>query len=309
MSADPRPPEDSYDRAGAARVLFGLARPRLFSGAPAELVAPKPQRVEYRSEAVARALGSHLSASQLEYVNRMMQPCPPYLVSAATGHITWRDSRGVVNVAHTGPLGAVVPVVAREATLELWDRLATDTALARRVGELDAESVRLLAATTTDRTPIEIFRSGLDAAARVLVQHAFLAAQTPYGTPAEFARGLRDSGIFEAVANTWHQGLQASTYRRGIIPASFVTFADRLRYSVDTVIALRAMKDAQLAQARELAEPAHYARLAPGERPRCLGQSPHLYDGQRTTVLTEVVDTFVQTFLRLLDHVEVVPAA
>lgn len=266
MSADPRPPEGSYDRAGAARVLFGLAMPRLFGGPPAE---PVRRRLEYRSEAVARGLCSHLSASQLDYVNRMMRPCPPYLVTAATGHITWRDSRGIVNVAHTGPLGGVLSVVARETTLELWDRLATDTALERRVAALDTASVQLLAATTTDRTPIEIFRTGVDAAARVLVQHALLAAQTPYRTAAEFARGLRDSGIFETVANTWYWGLQASTYRRGMIPASFVSFADRLRYSVDTVIALRDMKDAQLVQAREQAEPAQYALLAPGERPRC----------------------------------------
>jgi hypothetical protein len=152
MSADPRPPEDSYDR---ARGGAGAVRPRDAAAvlrSACRAVAPKPQRLEYRGEAVARALGGHLSASRLEYVNRVMRPCPPYLVTAASGHITWRDSRGVVNVAHTGPLGAVVPVVAREATLELWDRLATDTALVRRVGELDAESVRLLAATTTDRT-------------------------------------------------------------------------------------------------------------------------------------------------------------
>jgi hypothetical protein len=65
-----------------------------------------------------------------------------------------------------------------------------------------------MAATTTDREPVEIFRVGVDTTARALVQHAYLADQTPYREPGEFARGLRDSGIFTVVASTWHWGLQ-----------------------------------------------------------------------------------------------------
>ncbi|GAB2651348.1 heavy-metal-associated domain-containing protein [Kribbella swartbergensis] len=322
MSVDACSSDDPYDRARAARILFDLAMPGLFANI--DVPPPDVPRIEYRSEPVARALGSHLSTAQLDYVRRSMQGCPPYLVTSAGGRVTWRDSQGIVNVAHTGPLGAVVPVIAREATLVLWQLLATDATLERRVAALDEADVRLLSATTTDRVPLEIFRTGVDAAAKALVQHAYLAAQTPYPTPPEFARGLRDSGIFETVANTWYWGLQASTYRRGIIPVSFVALADRLRYSTDAVIALRAMKDARLQQAQERAHRttgpgpdglmevdavpasvAHYARLSPGERPRCLAQMPQMYDGQRLTVLSAVADAFVETFVRLVEVIEV----
>ncbi|WP_405058530.1 heavy-metal-associated domain-containing protein [Kribbella sp. NBC_01505] len=307
MTAEPRL---SDDRSEVARILFELAVPGLLQHAaePAE-----DRRIEYREEAVARVLGGQLSVAQLEYVTRSMSPCPPYLVTSATHRITWRDSRGIVNVAPTGLLGAVVPIVAREATLELWARLDADTELSRRTAELPESAIKLLAATTTDRTPVEVFRTGIDAAGRTLVQHAFLAAQTPYGDAAELARGLGESGIFDAVATTWYWGLQASTYRRGMIPASFVTFAGRVRYSVDTVVALRAMKDAQLAHAQDeslepLPSSAQYSKLAPGQRPRCLARTPQLYDDGRTSVLTLVAETFVETFIRLLDHIEVATA-
>ncbi|MFC9688817.1 heavy-metal-associated domain-containing protein [Kribbella sp. NPDC056951] len=307
MTAEPRL---SDDRSEVARILFELAVPGLLQNAATTV---EEQRIEYREEAVARVLGGQLSAAQLEYVTKAMSPCPPYLVTSAAQRITWRDSRGIVNVAHTGPLGAVVPVVAREATLELWARLENDAELERRTAELPESAIKLLAATTTDRTPTEIFRTGVDAAARTLVQHAFLVAQTPYGDAAELARGLGESGIFDAVATTWYWGLQASTYRRGMIPASLVTFAGRVRYSVDTVVALRAMKDAQLAHAQDdslepLPSGAQYSQLAPGQRPRCLARNPQVYDEGRMSVLALVADTFVETFVRLLDHIEVVPA-
>ncbi|TDD62899.1 copper chaperone [Kribbella antibiotica] len=307
MTTDPRLWDD---RSEVARILFELAVPGLLqnAAAPAE-----DRRIEYREEAVARVLGGQLGAAQLEYVTKSMSPCPPYLVTSATHRITWRDSRGIVNVAHTGPLGAVVPIVAREATLELWARLDADAELARRTAELPESAIKLLAATTTDRTAVEVFRTGIDAAARTLVQHAFLQAQTPYGDAAQLARGLAESGIFDAVATTWYWGLQASTYRRGMIPASFVTFAGRVRYSVDTVVALRAMKDAQLAHAQDesldpLPNSAQYRRLAPGQRPRCLARSPQVYDEGRTSVLALVTDAFVETFVRLLGHHEVAQA-
>ncbi|MET7280995.1 heavy-metal-associated domain-containing protein [Kribbella sp. NPDC005582] len=305
MTVEPRL---SDDRSEVARILFELAVPGLFQDV-ADVV--EPRRIEYREEAVARVLGGHLSTGQLEYVTRSMSPCPPYLVTSARHRITWRDSLGIVNVAHTGPLGAVVPVVAREATLELWAQLRSG--LERRTAELPERAIKLLAATTTDRAPVEIFRTGVDAAARTLVQHAFVAGQTPYGDAAALARGLAESGVFDAVATTWYWGLQASTYRRGMIPASFVTFAGRVRYSVDTVVALRAMKDAQLAHAQDeslepLPSSAQYSKIAPGQRPRCLARNPHLYDEGRTSVLAIVTDAFVATFVRLLDHVEVVPS-
>ncbi|MFF1819348.1 heavy-metal-associated domain-containing protein [Kribbella sp. NPDC058245] len=307
MTAEPRL---SDDRSEVARILFELAVPGLLQ----DVAGPvEDQRIEYREEAVARVLGGRLSAAQLEYVTKAMSPCPPYLVTSATHRITWRDSRGIVNVAHTGPLGAVVPVVAREATLELWARLDADADLERRTAELPESAIKLLAAITTDRTPVEIFRTGIDAAARTLVQHAFLAGQTPYGDAAQLARGIGESGIFDAVATTWYWGLQASTYRRGMIPASLVTFAGRVRYSVDTVVALRAMKDAQLAHAQDetldpLPSTAQYSQLAPGQRPRCLARSPQVYDEGRTSVLALVADSFVETFVHLLDHIEVAPA-
>jgi len=66
------------------------------------------------------------------------------------------------------------------------------------------------------------------------VQHAYLADQTPYRTPTEFARGLRDSGIFAVTGSTWYWELQASTFRRGMIPVSFVTAGDgTIRYPAE----------------------------------------------------------------------------
>ncbi|MFK4085238.1 heavy-metal-associated domain-containing protein [Kribbella sp. NPDC020789] len=307
MTVEPRL---SDDRSEVARILFELAVPGLLRTAAGPV---EDRRIEYREEAVARVPGGQLSAAQLEYVTKSMSPCPPYLVTSATHRITWRDSRGIVNVAHTGPLGAVVPVVAREAVLELWARLDADAELERRTAALPESAIKLLAATTTDGTALEVFRTGVDAAARTLVQHAFLAGQTPYGDAAEFARGIAESGIFDAVATTWYWGLQASTYRRGMIPASLVTFAGRVRYSVDTVVALRAMKDVQLAHAQDesldpLPSTAQYSRLVPGQRPRCLARTPQMYADGRTSVLALVADTFVETFVELLARVEVTPA-
>jgi len=69
------------------------------------------------------------------------------------------------------------------------------------------------------------FRIGIEATARTLIQHAYIADQTPYRTPSQFARGMRESGIFGVVASTWYWELQASTFRRGMIPVSFVAGA------------------------------------------------------------------------------------
>jgi copper chaperone CopZ len=330
MLTDPLLPHTSYDRAAAARILFDLAGDDLFRP-----VAPEVgdrRSIEFREEVLRPAGGSHLTAGQLSYVLRYLQPCPTYLVTSASARITWRDSDGIVNVAHTGPLGATVPVLAREAALALWRMLAESPALARRTAALTRDERAILAATTTDRVPLDIFRTGVDAAAKTLVQHAYLAGQTTCTTPAEFARALLDSGIFRTVAGTWYWSLQATTYRRGIIPASFVTYAGQVRYSVDTTVTLRALKDAQLEKARALAEraraanveletllddghgttpssAAQYAGLASGERPRCPAQVTHQVDGHRASVLNLVAQAFVETFVHLADLVEVVPTA
>ncbi|TWD73016.1 hypothetical protein FB561_6900 [Kribbella amoyensis] len=124
------------------------------------------------------------------------------------------------------------------------------------------------------------------------MQHAYLADRTPYRSAAEFALGLRDSDLFAVVANTWFWGLQAATFRRGMIPVSLVTQADgRVRYSSRTTEILRAMKLLSIAEARSVLDraaaeeglsperaqrkydavaPRQYAFLPAGEHPRCL---------------------------------------
>jgi copper chaperone CopZ len=160
----------------------------------------------------------------------------------------------------------------------------------------------VMAATTTDKDPVEILRVGVDTTARALVQHAYLADGTPYADAAGFARGLRDSGIFAVVANTWFWGLQSSTFRRGMIPVRFKAQDDgTVRYTAETTSTLRAMKDTAIAAALE----SQYALLPAGEQPRCLANMS--VDGAR--LVPGVVDTFVETFVRLLALVEVADGA
>jgi hypothetical protein len=179
---------------------------------------------------------------------------------------------------------------------------------------------RVLAATTTDTEPIEIFRIGIEATARTLIQHAYIADQTPYRTPEEFARGMRESGIFGVVASSWYWELQASTFRRGMIPVSFVAGAGGMvRYPAQVVTMLRAMKAATIAQAHAVMARAttqerltvwqavqkyhheldliakQYALLGEGEQPRCLGQVAHTIGGQRFRVQPGVAETYVET--------------
>ena len=325
---------DGYDRTAASRVLAGLAFPGLFgSGGPvaAEFLGGE-REVGYRLAPLAPAPGSHLTASQQRYLTSFMRPCPENLVTSATHRVTWHDSDGIPNVAHCGPgaLGPVVPVAAREATLALWRALAADAGLADRIARLDATDLAVLEATTTDVEPLEIFRIGVEATARTLVQHAYLAGQTPYRTPAEFARGLRDSGVFPVVAGTWYWELQASTFRRGMIPVSFVPGPDgTVRYPAEAVAMLRAMKEATIAEAHAVMARAvteeqltvaaavrkyyhdldqiakQYALLPDGEQPRCLAVMTHPVGGQRFGVQPGVVDAYVETFARLLDLVQV----
>jgi copper chaperone CopZ len=329
---------EGYDRAAASAILAGLAFPGLFpaDGAVGEEFLGGPRRLGYRLRALVPEPGGHLTASQRRYLDAFMQPCPASQVTSATHRVTWNDSDGIPNVAHAGPsqLGAVVPIVAREAILALWRYLAADEALAGRAARLDEHARRVLAATTTDTEPIEIFRIGVEATARTLVQHAYLAHQTPYRIPAGFARGLRDSGIFGVVAGTWYWELQASTFRRGMIPVSFVAGRDgTVRYPGHVIATLRAMKDATISQAHAVMARAtseeglstaqavqkyhheldliakQYALLPAGEQPRCLGQMTHTIRGQRFSVQPAVVSAYVETFAALLDRVEITELA
>jgi len=335
MPPDPvESPVEGYDRRAASAILAGLAFPGLFPpDAPVEpAVLGGPRQIAYRVTPLIPEPGSHLTAAQQRYLASFMRPCPAARVTSATHRVTWNDSDGIPNVAHAGPssLGPVVPVVAREATLALWRALAADRALAARVARLNAGAGRILAATTTDQEPLEIFRIGVEATARTLVQHAYLAGQTPYRGPAEFARGLHCSGIFALVASTWYWELQASTFRRGMIPVSFETGpGGAVRYPARVTAMLRAMKDATIAQAHAVMARAtseeglsvaeavrkyhheldliakQYALLPDGEQPRCLGQMTHTVGGQRFSVQPGVVSAFIETFAALLGLIEI----
>jgi copper chaperone CopZ len=259
------------------------------------------RRIEPGLVPLVASAGSHLTPLQLAYLQERMQPCPAELVSSAAYTVSWRDSDGVANVAHCGPLGAVVPVVAREATLALWRALGSNGGVVRAAGALSDEARAVMAATTTDKDPVEILRIGVDTTARALVQHAYLADDTPYRSAAEFACGLRDSGIFSVVANTWFWGLQSSTFRRGMIPVRLKAQDDgTVRYTAETASALRAMKDRAIAEAVEK----QYALLPVGEQPRCLANMA--VDGTR--LVPGVVDVFVETFVQLLELVEIADA-
>jgi len=328
------PRVDGYDRTAASRILARLAFPGLFGpGGPvgAEFLGGE-REIGYRLAPLMPGPGSHLTASQQGYLTSFMRPCPESLVISATHRVTWHDSDGIPNVAHCGPssLGPVVPIAARETTLALWRALAADAALADRIARLDDGDLAVLEATTTDIEPLEIFRIGVEATARTLVQHAYLAGQTPYGTPAAFARGLRDSGIFAVVARTWYWELQASTFRRGMIPVSFAPGpGTSVRYPAETVAMLRAMKEATIAEAHAVMSRAvteekltvteavqkyyhdldqiakQYALLPDGEQPRCLAVMTHPVGGQRFSVQPGVIDTYVETFARLLGLVRI----
>ncbi|WP_280230123.1 heavy-metal-associated domain-containing protein [Nocardia cyriacigeorgica] len=315
-------PPPQYDRRGASRVLAELAQPGLFAAA-----APaRPRHIEYTSTALTPEPGHHLTVSQRMYLERFMRPCRPDQVTTATHRITWTDSHGIPNTGHyrDDGLGPIMPIATREAVLELWDRLAANHALAERISRLDAAAQGLLDATTTDHDPIEIFRVGIEATGRALAQHALLARQTAYRDGAEFAHGLLGSGIFAAVATRWYWELQASTYRRGMIPVTLRAQPDAtVRYSAETVAVLRAMKDATIADAHtvmrratgpegltvtEAIEKYHddldlisrqYALLPSGARPSCLAAMPHRIGDEHYSILPVVAEQFVATFVRI----------
>lgn len=318
-----------YDRRAASRILAELARPGLFTtttttSARTIVVTRTPMRPEP---------GARLTLSQRLYLEAFMAPCRAEQITTATHRITWTDSDGIPNTGHirSPGLGPIVAVAVRETVLALWHSLHADTGLAARIAALTAHDRAVLAATTTDHDPIDIFRVGIEATGRALTQHALLATTTPYRTPAAFARGLRDSGIFAAVATRWYWEQQASTYRRGMIAAAFDTQSDgTLRYTADTVATLRAMKDATIGDAHTVMRRAtteeglsvaaaidryhdeldlisrQYALLPAGERPSCLAAVSHRLDGDHYSLLPEVVDRFVALFADIVTGLEVV---
>ncbi|WP_024805203.1 heavy-metal-associated domain-containing protein [Nocardia sp. BMG51109] len=326
MTTDQAQPR--YDRRAASRVLAGLARPGLFAAIP----APGDTHIEYTCTPLRFEPGSHLTLSQRLYLERFMPPCRPDQVTSATHRVAWTDSDGIPNTGHIrdGGLGPIVPIAVRETALRLWGALAADTALAQRISALRPDESALLAGTTTDHEPVDIFRVGIEACGRALAQHALLARSTPYRTPVEFACGMRDSGIFGAVATRWFWELQASTYRRGMIPVSFAAQSDgSVRYTAETVATLRAMKDATIADAHTvmrratttegLSAPAaiekyhdeldlisrQYALLPPGTRPACLAAMPHRLDDDHYSLLPVVVEHFVDLFRDTLTRLTV----
>ncbi|WP_194818571.1 heavy-metal-associated domain-containing protein [Nocardia sp. XZ_19_385] len=322
-----------YDRRAASRVLACLAQPGLFD---TPLQSPGKLRVEYTSTALATEPNSHLTYSQRLYLERFMRPCRPYQVTSATHRIAWTDSDGVPNTGHyrADGLGPIMPIAMREAALVLWHAVAANTELAQRISALGPRDHAVLNGTTTDHEPFEIFRVGIEATGRALAQHALLARQTPYRSPAEFAEGMHESGIFAAVATRWFWELQASTYRRGMIPVTLASQPDgTVRYTAETVATLRAMKDATIDDAHMVMRRAttsegltvaeaiakyhedldlisrQYALLPAGTRPACLAAMPHQLDGAHYSLLPLVADQFVAVFGRIASRCEIVEVA
>ncbi|WP_433526663.1 heavy-metal-associated domain-containing protein [Nocardia pseudovaccinii] len=318
-----------YDRRAASRVLAGLAQPGLFTTA---IAVPSSRHIEYTCAALRPEPDSHLTYSQRLYLQQFMRPCQPAQVTSATHRIAWTDSDGVPNTGHfrADGLGPLVPIAMRETVLVLWHALASNSALTQRVEDLGPREHAVLDGTTTDHDPIEIFRVGIEATGRALAQHALLARQTQYRSASEFARGIHDSGIFSAVATRWFWELQASTYRRGMIPVTLAAQPDgTVRYTADTVATLRAMKDATIEDAHTVMRRAtrveglsveaaiaryhddldlisrQYALLPANTRPSCLAAMPHHLGGGHYNLLPLVVDKFVEIFDQLAERIRI----
>ncbi|MEI7057501.1 copper chaperone [Nocardioides sp. CCNWLW239] len=319
-----------YDRTAAARILAEVAGVDFLSGP-----APTTPAVslEYRVEELRPEPGGVLTTGQRRYLESFMRPCRPDQVVSATHRITWRDSRGIANSGHIGPgpLGPLLPIAAREAVISVAERIAADGAVTARSDALDDDALDVLADTTTDQEPGEIFRVGAEAAGRALVQHGMLAGQVGIEDPVEFAEALVASGLYGTVASTWFWELQASTYRRGMIPVRLERAGGRLRYTSDTVALLAEMKRRTIADAHEVMERAHaeglgvraalhryhveldqisrqYALLPAGERPVCLGQRAHQVDGHRVQPLAAVTEVLTGAFRSAVASVRITEA-
>jgi hypothetical protein len=322
-----------YDRAAAARILAEVAGADFLTG-PAPAVAEVS--VDYRVEELSPEPGGSLTTGQRRYLESFMQPCRPDQVVSATHRITWRDSRGIANSGHIGPgpLGPILPIAAREAVIAVGDAIAHADPVTARSDALDDDALDVLADTTTDQEPAEIFRVGAEAAGRALVQHGMLAGQVGIEDPVEFAEAMCASGLYGTVASTWFWELQASTYRRGMIPATLEGSGGRLRYTAETVALLAEMKRRTIADAHDVMDQARdqglgvraaiqryhveldqisrqYALLPAGERPVCLGQRAHLVDGQRVQPLAAVAEALTGAFRSAVESVRIaeIPAA
>lgn len=319
-----------YDRAAAARILAEVAGVDFLTG-PAPAVAEVS--VDYRVEELRPEPGGPLTTGQRRYLESFMRPCRPDQVVSATHRITWRDSRGIANSGHIGPgpLGPVLPIAAREAVIAVGDAIADADPVTARSDALGDDALDVLADTTTDQEPAEIFRVGAEAAGRALVQHGMLAGQVGIEDPVEFAEAMLDSGLYGTVASTWFWELQASTYRRGMIPASLEGSGGRLRYTSETVALLAEMKRRTIADAHSVMDRAReeglavraaiqryhveldqisrqYALLPAGERPVCLGQRAHQVDGQRVQPLAAVAEALTSAFRSAVESVRIAEA-
>ncbi|MBC7275700.1 heavy-metal-associated domain-containing protein [Nocardioides sp.] len=319
-----------YDRAAAARILAEVAGPDFLSG-PAPAVPAVS--VDYRVEELRAEAGGALTTGQRRYLESYMRPCRPDQVVSGTHRVTWRDSRGIANSGHIGPgpLGPILPIAAREAVIAVADTIAAADAVTARSNELGDDDLDVLADTTTDQEPAEIFRVGAEAAGRALVQHGMLAGQVGIEDPVEFAEAMLASGMYGTVASTWFWELQASTYRRGMLPARLERAGGRLRYTADTVALLAEMKRRTIADAHEVMDRARaeglgvraaiqrhhveldqisrqYALLPVGERPVCLGQRAQQVDGRRVQPLAAVAEALTGAFAAAVASVRVAEA-
>ncbi|GHJ42974.1 hypothetical protein Cs7R123_03160 [Catellatospora sp. TT07R-123] len=315
----------AYDRTAAAAVLSRLAAPGLFPGNAAR----HPYRqIAFHRVALRPEPGRSLTLPQRAHLERAMAPCRPEQVVSATDRIIWTDSSGVVNTGYcrSGALGPSTPIAAREAFLALSQALADNQRLAADSYGLSDADLALLAATTTDQEPVEIFRTGADAAARALAQHALIADQAGHADPVGFAAAMLEGGLFTVIASTWYWGLQAATYRRGMIPAAFER-GGRLRYSRQTTALLAAMKRRTVAEADRIMREAtgaegltvaqalhkyhadldlvsrQYALMDPGTRPRCLAAPPTA--GGRDSIVEQTAAALVAVFTEVLPRLHV----
>ncbi|GGK34876.1 heavy-metal-associated domain-containing protein [Nocardia camponoti] len=311
-----------YDRRAAAKLLASVAARGLFS--PRKPVVPVS--LSYRASALTPEPGSALTQSQRLYLAGFMRPCSPDQVTSATHRITWTDSAGIPNTGYyrVGGAGPELSLLVRETILALWDSLAVEGA----ISDVDRA---VLEGTTTDHDLREIFRVGIEAAGRAIAQHGLIADDVGYGGPVEFARLLGDSGVLATVATSWFWELQASTYRRGMIPVRLRAQPDGgVRYTADSVAVLRAMKEATIADAHAVMARAtteeglsveaaigkyhddldlisrQYALLPAGAHPACLAASTQVVDGGSVNVLSLVSARFLEVLGEVADAVRVV---